>query len=80
MKTKFREFINENDGGAAMATLGNTAGMGNIVAPQPSSVPGDVAGGSIGSGDITSGVSNYYLKQSLQPYKKSHKKRKNKKN
>jgi len=45
---KFEEFIIED----ACATLGNTGGMGAVVSAQPSSTPGDVAGGTIGSGDI----------------------------
>lgn len=54
MIKKFNEFLKENDGGGgvANATLSNTGGMGNIVAPQPSSIPGDVAGSTPGSGDI----------------------------
>lgn len=39
----------------ATATAGNTGGMGNVVSAQPSSIPGDVAGGTKGSGDIGSG-------------------------
>jgi hypothetical protein len=39
-------------GGVSSATLGNTGGMGAIVSAQPSSIPGDVAGGTKGSGDI----------------------------
>lgn len=55
MKT-WEEFnrLNEDDGGGGVAgaTLGNTGGMGAIVSAQPSSIPGDVAGGTKGSGDI----------------------------
>lgn len=56
---KFEELYNEaaspapsGGGGVANATLGNTGGMGAIVAPQPSSIPGDVAGSTKGSGDL----------------------------
>lgn len=53
MIKRFNEYIKENDGGGvAMATLGNTGGMGAVVAPQPSSSPGDVAGSTKGSGDL----------------------------
>lgn len=38
-------------GGVAFSTL-NSNGMGNIVAPQPSSIPGYVGGSTIGSGDL----------------------------
>ena len=42
----------EGGGGVASATLGSTGGMGAITSAQPSSIPGDVAGSTIGSGDI----------------------------
>ena len=77
MKT-FNEYIKENDGGGvAVATLGNTGGMGNVVAPQPSSTPGDVAGSTKGSGDISSSLGTY-TKTTTQLNKKK-KKTKNKK-
>ena len=47
---KFEEYLSED----ACATLGNTGGMGSVVSAQPSSTPGDVAGGVAGSGDIGS--------------------------
>jgi len=37
----------------ACVTLGNTGGMGAVVSSQPSSIPGDVAGSTRGSGDIS---------------------------
>jgi len=52
---KYEDFLIEGEGGGggvAYATNGNTAGMGNVTAPQPSSVPGDVAGSTRGSGDL----------------------------
>lgn len=52
---KFEEFINED----AAATLGNTGGMGAVVAAQPSSTPGSVEGSTIGSGDIGQAIGNY---------------------
>lgn len=53
---KFEEFIKED----ATATAGNTGGMGAVVAAQPSSTSGDVAGSSIGSGDIGQTLGTYY--------------------
>lgn len=43
----------EDGAGAANAT---TAGMGAVSSAQPSSTPGDVAGGTEGSGDIGFGL------------------------
>jgi hypothetical protein len=67
----FDEFLKE-DGGVANATAGNSGGMGAIVAPQPSAIPGDAAGSTIGSGDIaaTSGVYTKTLKDIYYPKKK----------
>ena len=56
----------DSGGGAVFATLGNTGGMGAIVAPQPSGIPGDVAGSTKGSGDRANGGFGPYFKQS--PY------------
>ena len=47
-KLKYFEELFED----AYATLGNTGGMGPVVASQPSAIPGDVAGSTPGSGDI----------------------------
>ena len=47
---KIEEYLSED----ACATMGNTGGMGAVVSAQPSSTPGDVAGGTKGSGDIGS--------------------------
>ena len=61
MIKRFKDYIKESDGsgsgdasggGVAYSTLSNTGGMGAIVAPQPSSTPGDVAGSTKGSGDL----------------------------
>lgn len=63
-------------GGVAGSTLGNTYGMGPIVAPQPSSVPGDTQGSSIGSGDKVATGFPAAIKQQF-PKKKRKKKKKN---
>ena len=71
--------LNEDEGGASIdggggvssATLGNTGGMGAIVSAQPSSIPGDVAGSTKGSGDIA--------RNHLGPYTKIPMKKKRKK-
>lgn len=52
---KFEEFLKED----SAATAGNTGGMGAMVAAQPSSTAGDVAGSSIGSGDIGQSIGTY---------------------
>jgi hypothetical protein len=44
------------DSGTAFATNSSINGMGNIVSAQPSPIPGDVAGGTKGSGDLSGGV------------------------
>lgn len=44
-------------GPVAFATLGATVGMGATVSSQPSAIPGDAAGATVGSGDIGSGWS-----------------------
>jgi hypothetical protein len=51
---KFKEF-NED----ACATMGNANGMGAVVAAQPSSTPGDVSGGTPGSGDVGQTLGTY---------------------
>ncbi len=60
------------DSGTAFATNSNTAGMGDIVSPQPSSIPGDVRGGKKGSGDIGSRLGTY---SKLRPKKKKKNKK-----
>ena len=62
----FQKF--NEDGGVANATLGNTAGMGNVVAPTVASTPGDVAGSTKGSGDIV--ATNKKKKIQTKPKKK----------
>jgi len=74
---KFGEdYLKENDGGGvSVATLGNTGGMGNVVAPQPSSTPGDVAGSTKGSGDLPA----YDMGNRFDFIKRKKKKKKKKK-
>jgi hypothetical protein len=73
MIKKFQQFLNE-DGGTAMATAGNTGGMGAVTAPQASSTPGDVAGSTAGSGDLPA----YDMGTHFGPAKTNKKKKKSK--
>ena len=57
----------------ACATMGNTGGMGAVVSAQPSATPGDVAGGTKGSGDVGQVLGTY-----MKPGLKGLKKKKNK--
>jgi hypothetical protein len=66
---KFKEYNEE-----ACATAGNSNGMGNVVAANPSSTPGDVAGSTTGSGDIGQTLGTY-----TKPTLKLKKKKKSKK-
>ena len=59
----------------ASATMGNTGGMGAVVSAQPSSTPGDVAGGTKGSGDIGQTLGTY-TKPGIKMKKDKKKKRK----
>lgn len=62
----------------ATATLGNTGGMGAVVAANPSSTAGDVAGSTIGSGDIGQTLGTYTKPMlNLKKKKKDLKKRRN---
>lgn len=54
--------LNENVG---YTTLGNINGMGSVVAPQPSTTPGDVWGGGYGSGP--GGIGSGDIGQNLLP-------------
>jgi len=67
----FKTFIKED----ATATMGNTNGMGAVISANPSSTPGDVAGSSIGSGDIGQALGTY-TKKSTSDLKKKKKKKK----
>jgi hypothetical protein len=69
---KFERFIIED-----VATMGNTGGMGNVVAAQPSSTPGSVnsADSLPGSGDIGQ-VLGTYTKPGLNSKKRKDKKEK----
>jgi len=72
---KFKNYLKENDGGGiAYSTLGNTGGMGNVIAPQPSSIPGDVAGSTKGSGDIPASSSLSFKNFDSKRKKKKKKK------
>jgi hypothetical protein len=64
---KFKEFIKED----ATTTAGNTCGMGGVVAASPSSTPGDVAGSTIGSGDIGAKIGGAYTKKTGVPIGKN---------
>ena len=75
----FDEFNHLNEEGEACATLGNTGGMGAIVAPQPSAIPGDVAGSTKGSGDIPAYDTGKSFRTLNQAFKKMKKKKKVKK-
>lgn len=68
---KFKEFIKED----ATATAGNTGGMGAVTAANPSGTPGDVAGSTIGSGDIGTTLGTFG-KKPANIYKKKNKKKK----
>lgn len=72
---KFNEYINED----ACATMGNSGGMGAVVAAQPSSTPGAVnaSDATIGSGDIGQVLGTAYTKPEFKM--KKDKKRKLKK-
>jgi hypothetical protein len=52
-KDSIENGVNEDvaTGGVAVASASTTSGMGNVVAAQPSSTPGSVAGSTSGSGD-----------------------------
>ena len=50
--------VSGGDSSSAFST-NSSGGMGAIVSAQPSSIPGDVAGSTIGSGDIGSGLGVY---------------------
>ena len=47
------------DSGSAFSTNSNVSGMGAIVSAQPSDIPGDVRGGTKGSGDIGQPIGTY---------------------
>ena len=59
--------------GTAVGTLGNTSGMGGVVSAQPSSIPGDVAGSTKGSGDISQTLGVYNKTPSKRLKKKKNK-------
>lgn len=65
--------VSGGDSGSAFSTNSNTTGMGNIVSPQPSSIPGDVAGSTKGSGDISTTLGAYTKKSAGKKKKKDKK-------
>jgi hypothetical protein len=69
---KFKEFIKED----AFATMGNTGGMGAVVAAQPGSIPGTQ--GTTGSGDIGQPLATYSKPVvNMKRHKKNKKKLRN---
>jgi hypothetical protein len=74
--TDYKLFEDGEGGGVASATLGNTGGMGAIVAPIASSIPGDVAGSTRGSGDLPAYDMGDHF--GTMPYKRKKKKKKQK--
>lgn len=65
--------FNVGSSGSAYASSGSISGMGNVVSPQPSSIPGDVAGSTKGSGDISKGTMTYSKKVAGRKNKKKKK-------
>lgn len=63
-------------GGVGFATL-NSNGMGNVITSQPSAIPGDTQGSTIGSGDIANRMGPYYKQYIKSNKRKKSKKRKN---
>lgn len=61
VKQTIKSFISKNNTlkEDANATAGNTGGMGDVSAANPSSTPGDVAGSTTGSGDIGHSFGTY---------------------
>ena len=51
--------FNVGSSGSAYGSLGSISGMGDVVSPQPSDIPGSVAGSTKGSGDISKGGMTY---------------------
>lgn len=77
---KYENFLLED----ASVTMGNSNGMGAIVAAQPSSIPGSVADSIAGSGDIGQPLGNYTnsifpKREKIMKFKKFKKNKKNKK-
>ena len=73
----FKLLEDGDGGGTAGATMGNTGGMGAVTAPQPSSIPGDVAGSKAGSGDLPSyNTSKSHFGSSDEWFDKKKKKKK----
>ena len=71
--------VSGGDSGTAFATNSNVSGMGPIVSPQPSKTPGDVRGGTKGSGDIGTTLGTYTKQPAGKISKQKKKKKKSKK-
>lgn len=67
---KYDNFILED---SCACTMGNSNGMGSVVAPQPGSVPGEQ--GTTGSGDIPAYDRGKYFGSRPQPVNKKRKKK-----
>lgn len=72
---KLTTLINEDDcSGGGFSDGGN--GMGNVISSQPSYIPGDVAGSTPGSGDVTTNLGPYLM--GYNQFKKKRRKKKKK--
>jgi len=71
--------FNVGSSGNAYGSLSNISGMGGVVSPQPSNKPGDVAGSTKGSGDISKGGMTF-TKQFINRKKRKHTKDKKERN
>lgn len=68
--------VSGGDSGSSFATNSTISGMGPIISAQPSSIPGDVAGSTKGSGDIGQ-VLGVYSKTPAVKKRKKNNRRKN---
>lgn len=67
-----------NEDGVAYAGGANVSGMGAVVSSTPSSIPGDVAGATTGSGDLSTGFNRNIIKRPENSRRKSKMKAKTK--
>jgi hypothetical protein len=65
--------FNVGSSGSAYGSLSNISGMGAVKSAQPSSIPGDIAGSTKGSGDISKGTMTYTKKAAGRKNKKKKK-------
>ena len=68
--------VGGGDSGTSYATNSNTSGMGAIISPQPSNIPGDVAGSTKGSGDIAKSIGTFTKTPSFKNIRKKRKEKK----